>query len=214
MPKKDLMEMVLEYDPTQDACLETGRDMSDPNTAELALTKMREDAFLKQRILENRHDTHRSMHYREYVKTAEDIGFTIIYEITLKRSNKDRFIVMWHDAGLLLRLDTCNQKINRCFLYFNWQGNTRGTKLSGRFLGQKLKETSIWVGRYSVDIGLRYHVSLLYKRGRPLHKWVENPDLRLTNWQECQNLEDKSPEEITLMRIERFPEKVKEAIGF
>ena len=121
---------------------------------------------------------------------------------------------MWHEEGLLLRFDTSGQKINRSLLYFNWQGDTKNAQLSGRFVGRKLPESSIWVGNYSVDVGLRYHVSLLYKRGRPLRKWVENPDLLLVNWQECQNSKEKSPEEITLMRIGKLPEEIRKSIGF
>lgn len=214
MSKKGVMELILEYDPTQDACLETGRDMSDPNTAQLALAKMHEDALLKQKILEDRNDTYRSMHYKQYIQVAIDLGFKIIYEITLKRSNQDRFIIMWHADGLLLRFDTSGQKINRCLLYFNWKGNTKGARLSGKFVGHQLSESSVWVGSYSVDVGLRYHVGLLYRRGRPLTKWVENPNLLLVNWQECQNAEEKSPEEVTLIRVEKLPEEVRQAIGF
>jgi len=210
MSTEDLVQVVFEYDPTQDACLETGRDMSDPATAKLALFKIHEDALFKRKLMEERNDTYRSMPYTRYLSIAESLGFKKIYEITLKRNNKDRFIIMWHSDGLLLRFDTYNQEINRSVLYFNWQGTEENFHPSGGFFGGWVADPHIYAGYYHVDVGLRYHVNLLYKKGgRPLIKWVADPGLYLVNWQDS-----RESKKITLMRIKKLPEEIQKAVGF
>lgn len=215
MNKDDLLRLVLEYDPTQDACLETGKDMDDPETSSLAFFKIHEDALLKRKLLEDRQDTYRSMYFTEYLKVAQSIGFTILYEIILKRSNKDKFVIMWREDGLLLSLDSFNQRINHSTLYFNWSGTDIVSHPPNGFSGRWVAEPYIYAGSYHTIEGLKYHIDLLYQDGsKPLKKWVENPNLYLVNWQETHDPESKDSDILTLMRIEKFPPIVREAIGF
>lgn len=198
---------------------------------------------VKREALQARGDTHFNSNFADSIAIAESEGFKIIVDQPfIGRSHyrpsdpdkHERYIVMWHDDGFLLTLESYNGTgRNNSKLYYNlnldgadWKAY-HGLTSSGGFYfpeserGNEDYKPTVWAGDHDAREGFRYIFKKLQERGSPLKVWKDQPHLWFCNYMD---LKDENGEDlknwlgsgitdtIKAAMIARFPQYVQDAI--
>lgn len=208
---------LLRFDPLAYAETVTGKSYNDDEaTSRLGLLLALQNNEQKHNELSLRDDTYYGSPFWNTLRIYTDLRFTSVhahlFPSTAADQASDRFVVLWHENGLLATLESYGDMTNTTNLYYNWQPNEGVNRSEFTSSGQFISPEFItWSGNHDVREGLRHILSRLRDHGTLLPTWKRRPSLWLLDYSQT-NVDDYDYTAINEEIIARLPETVREAI--
>lgn len=235
VPKNDALDRALKFD-----AIKTAEEICEYNCADsqaLGFLLHLGNSVKKKEILGGSGDTHFNMKFADMIRCAESIGFDMMLLEPFDADNrKDVLAVMFHDAGILLKFDSYDERVNGSEYFANWQPHDyhqihkEGVpKLTASGIwhpspqeikeGRGTEDDWYWAGMWDAREAMKYTLLNLQEYGQFLNPWRYDVGLNLCHymdWREIGKLpypaSSERCKEITMGRLGRLPRKVSEAV--
>jgi hypothetical protein len=120
VPKNDALDRTLKFD-----AIKTAEEIAEDTGADpqpLGFLLHLGNSVKKQEILKAEGDTYFGMKFADMIRIAEAIGFDMmLLEPFDGGIRKDVLAVMFHDAGVLLKFESYDDRVNSGEFFANWQ---------------------------------------------------------------------------------------------
>ncbi len=216
---------VMSVDPISEFEVRSGKSYKTNREAEniaMMFHAMNHNA-LKAESLRNQGDVSFGCDVAEYLRIVSAFGFEQVLcdEFTSEKwGHQDKYLILWHPAGLLLAFDTfMGKSVNGGKVYYNWVPSPDVTNRFRYTSSGHYTHSGVWVGDHDCREGLVSNMTAMMNAGSFLTEWEQQPSLWLlsyndrteTNYFSTPKGEWPSTK-ITAERISRLPEHVQKAI--
>jgi hypothetical protein len=158
-------------------------------------------------------DTHPGTTLDEYLKIAHAEGFEIVLKIPFDGGKEVQFFLFHRKDGILLKFDTCDDKIHSGNFYYNWipldANSWAGYTSSGEFFESNGQE--MWSGDHGCLEFMRRNLNRLRKHGKFVTPWKKQPFLWFLNYIEAKK-KNFDYKEINESVISQLPDYVRASI--
>lgn len=237
MTDNDLTKL-LSFDPLGAAEEFTGLSYKeDDATQALGFLMLQANAEAKKAALSANHDTYWNIGFLEAVDVALDLGFELVYaqaipDTGFRPGTLVHWQAFWRD-GVLLVMESYDDKLNKADIYFNYRNNSgettwlpwelglsggwnRRTRMGGRVSIDEDIPGDPWTLVVHTDVseGLRHKLETIESMdGQVLSEWYIRPFMYFVSHAERENsTQDVDYKTLTREKVERFDTAVRDII--
>lgn len=223
MPKNNMLEAILDFDPIAVAEELTGERKTEDSTM-LGLALAMRHNEMKRHVLSAGGDTHSGVTFAETITIVEAQGFQLLATIPFKgkpwdeteEPSAEEMRIYWNpELSALLTMESFRtDSLNMGKVYFAWKANDQNKFFPVGCSGGCECENGVYVfvGDYDIREAFVYKLTQMKETGEFVKKWPKAPFMWLLHWMDTKE-EGYDYKAINRERYALLPAEVREAMG-